>query len=526
MVQCGLDAKKKYSHKKLVYSVFIKHKSDESTSEKVVPLGIRVDPEALCQLLPIQSDYTTNSRTGTGGSTSSLGGGKAVLNSKSDPYYTVPRIISLYDQANNLLEKGVSGYLLKSGEDPLKNSSQVPKNLQAQNYNKPATNLLGAGDNYSYSYVRQNSIKMFVQQYIRKYTNLNALGLFIPVKSQRFEMIPKFDLKDKIDHDDTSLENFFLENDLRFNERKIIGIANPDMWLFKSYYKMIDAGGTYKRKNPIFGYNHAPNYTQETAASELNSDFKMIKNLYKYTSHPKFIKILAAKFIKGVLRTKNFIGVHWRFNANDYLIGKPKDDELEEFRKFLFDESLNSTDHRLIKARHGLSADIIREIYKSMEDPIYFLEMLIEHIESDKYLNLPENENGYTLVIASPVSVAKKFENTLQKGYYTSKTSNKTYKIFTGHDTKKFLTYYLQKKHNCKTLQNYFGEILSTFEKELMVNSKSFYRTRPSNWSFNVQGQRFAFSDDVGSDLVYDRVIYDVFLKRARRRKRSLGRRT
>ena len=43
----------------------------------------------------------------------------------------------------------------------------------------------------------------------------------------------------------------------------------------------------------------------------------------------------------------------------------------------------------------------------------------------------------------------------------------------------------------------------------LLVRSFAFYRARPSNWSFNVQGHRWA--ERKSKDLIYDRVVYDIF---------------
>jgi len=77
--------------------------------------------------------------------------------------------------------------------------------------------------------------------------------------------------------------------------------------------------------------------------------------------------------------------------------------------------------------------------------------------------------------------------------------------LITSIDTTKFLK---REIAGCTLLESYMGDILSTFEKEILLNSSAFYRARPSNWSFNVQGQRFATHDE----LPYDRTIFDVFL--------------
>ena len=56
-------------------------------------------------------------------------------------------------------------------------------------------------------------------------------------------------------------------------------------------------------------------------------------------------------------------------------------------------------------------------------------------------------------------------------------------------------------------MHQYFGDILSTFEKEILIYAKLFLRSRPSNWSFNVQGHRFARYEE----LPYDRYVFDIF---------------
>ena len=61
----------------------------------------------------------------------------------------------------------------------------------------------------------------------------------------------------------------------------------------------------------------------------------------------------------------------------------------------------------------------------------------------------------------------------------------------------------------CAIIDKIFGDILSTLEKEIMVRSLVFFRVRPSNWSFNVQGQRFAIYGN--ENIMHDRVIFDIF---------------
>lgn len=57
-------------------------------------------------------------------------------------------------------------------------------------------------------------------------------------------------------------------------------------------------------------------------------------------------------------------------------------------------------------------------------------------------------------------------------------------------------------------IKNLYGDILSTLEKDILTHAYVFYRTRPSNWSFNVQAHRWAQNV---TGLAYDAVVYDIF---------------
>ena len=132
----------------------------------------------------------------------------------------------------------------------------------------------------------------------------------------------------------------------------------------------------------------------------------------------------------------------------------------------------------------GVKIEMIEKILKILDDPSLFLEKLLDRKNFQKIQKI---------FIFSPQNTAKLFANS---------ASNLT-KISTSQETFNFLK---QKSKNCQILKHYFGDVLSTFEKEIALQSKCFYRARPSNWSFNVQGQRWAS----GKDLGCDGVIYDI----------------
>lgn len=183
------------------------------------------------------------------------------------------------------------------------------------------------------------------------------------------------------------------------------------------------------------------------------------------------------------VKIRSYTGVHWRFNEGDF-----------------FGNGFKNHNENKVSAR-GLSNNATKQLHRTLNHPEYFLDQLIPHLAQ----NYNGTENSKTLFISSPMNTAKLFRRT---GDY------KNFKIFTTTDTQAFLREKLEEV-NCTILVDMFGDILSTFEKEILLRSLGFYRTRPSNWSFNIQGHRWA---EYGpKQLTHDRVIFDVFMGRNRR---------
>ena len=286
----------------------------------------------------------------------------------------------------------------------------------------------------------------------------------------------------------------FMQNNLAYNEEKYIGMANTHYWIYENFHMLIDEGGTYRQMNPIEADGKAPIHSQESGIKEHSMNMEMIKDIYRHTVHPEFIRFLAQKFINKYLSgPEKFLGVHWRFDK-EFLPSKA-----------VFDAAKISGDRSKTNGK-GIPQDIREMFYETIENPIYFLDKLISHSTNNQVFDDPKNNY---IFISSPQSVAKQFQS-LNSSYYHKQT-NQTFNIISSMDSHHFLLNYA-KDNNCDIIIDYFGDILSTFEKEILIYSMSFYRARPSNWSFNVQGQRFARE----MDLSMDRVIFDVFLERDR----------
>lgn len=148
-------------------------------------------------------------------------------------------------------------------------------------------------------------------------------------------------------------------------------------------------------------------------------------------------------------------------------------------------------------------------MHQSILDPTYLVEKLarkVQNLTANSETEKSGQEPGI-IYIASPLNIAEYFYN-----HTTNKILN-NYKVFTTIDIQRFLETY---RKDCWVIDIYFGDILSTLEKEMMVLSKIFFRSRPSNWSFNQQGHRMP--NYPYEEIQNDRVIFDVFDARRRRR--------
>ena len=426
--------------KSLIFSDFLTHQTDRLSLRQKVPFGARINIKKLCQFVRIKSDYDVD-------------------------------VQDLEKFKNET--RGYKKYF------PAKVAVIIHKNTTGE---------------------CEGNLKQ-VKQYLKYYTNLQDIGQkgftkqfteFIYLWGLAYEMYPH--------KPNQSILSQFSKHQMQFDTPKIIGIGPMQKLLFKSFFKLIDAGGQYLvGGNAVTAESHAPEFDQSSAESEANVNYNLLKDLYRYTGHPEFVERLADKFIREVIQEENFIGIHWRFNHNDFLGRTP-------YKKVSgsshFASSANATTKPVLQGYKDVSVEMLQEIFKTLAEPHYFMEKLVPHIEQ----NLPPSQNGRTVFISSPTNTAERFK-TLKNKYISPQ--NVTYKIITSYESNLFM------KHvgkNCQNIRWYLGDVLSTFEKEVMVRSKSFYRARPSNWSFNVQGQRFGRN----GKLPYDRVVYDVFLGRAR----------
>ena len=124
------------------------------------------------------------------------------------------------------------------------------------------------------------------------------------------------------------------------------------------------------------------------------------------------------------------------------------------------------------------------------------------------------------IFLATPMNFADKFESAMRKIIIQSeKATYRNWYIVTAKQATYFLNDNFRENespHFCQTMSRFFGEIVPQVEMEILRRSLAFYRSRPSNWSFNVQAQRFADADlneNGTAKLPLDRAVVDCFVK-------------
>lgn len=264
-------------------------------------------------------------------------------------------------------------------------------------------------------------------------------------------------------------------------------------------------------RNPILAQSAPPHIKSHLVAKDHRINEELVKDSFLATSHPKFIKNLAIKFIQDVLGFENYkkyIAIHYRFNMGDFfnhefvnitLENETKSEnksENDSENKHIENKNSTSDSHKTYNFR-GIDQLTSVELQKVLKNSTYLLDKMVDYFE--RYPQILQHLNK-VIYIAAPRNI--KFE-------YSNGAMYRSFKIFTNDDLQTFLTAFID---NCWVYREYFGDILSTVDKELMINSRIFLRSRPSNWSFNSQGRRYTYHKH--KFMQHDRVVFDLFNRR------------
>ena len=175
----------------------------------------------------------------------------------------------------------------------------------------------------------------------------------------------------------------------------------------------------------------------------------------------------------------NFIGIHFRFNTGDFFGA--------DFAEKAEDEATGN----------HIPNQIAKHIHRSMLNGTYFLDKVVNYIET-KVENGEFVKKPTAILVTSPTynSIAEQLKGIHEhRGYVIASTLDSTE--------------FLKRYEACVAIRDLFGDFLSTLEKEILLYSSAFFRARPSNWSFNIQGRRFSQFDY--ERIKNDRVVFDLF---------------
>lgn len=480
-----------YLQRSIITTFFTKHQRTDTSADRSdiennrVPFGARIDLESLCQFIHIDSDYNLNDHF--------------LKNLKQQDAYDTNLIVHGKEGKRKHMQKGK----IMTNKD-----LDDPKIKLERDYVQFYTNL----PNSEARHFEDDG-----REHLRFY-------------GQSWDM--------RVDEDHyMHVSNLFGKDRLGNTEKyPIIGIASAHMWIY-NISSIIDAGGAYRNINPIEANGHAPEFTDEEAYKIFHNDVPIVRDLYKYTGHPIFIKNLVRDFIKEHLDPEfdpenflaaNFIGMHWRYNFADFIpinkyVESKEDQNSNAFLQNFAGELLATPDHPFWKRGVKHINSMMKSMMETLVEPNGFITKFLGHLEQNlakspsiKGINLAKNSDSAQdneiihIYIASPGNVAEIFKNQIKFTDPVNKIlvhNSQKYKILFSEVAQ----IYLEKlKPSCPILNQHFDEIFSTFEKELMIQSFGFYRARPSNWSFNVQGARYSKYDR----LIFDRTVYDIFLNR------------
>ena len=292
------------------------------------------------------------------------------------------------------------------------------------------------------------------------------------------------------------LKAFFRDRNMAYNESKMIGLVTANNWIYGNQVKFIDDGGAYRMKNLQRGDSKAPQIPLREAITKWKMDPQLINDAYLATSHPKFIRDLAKLFVQIYLSNYDFIAIHFRYNPGDF------------FGNDFLDHKFDCENMTACSGGRGLSGEFHQGIQQSLANTTRFYERVIRHIQISYQQDYPETvEKTRLIYIASPTNTAEIFNKHGKQ--FIDPISNRKYGIFNTLDLMNFLE---KIRPKCWALDFYYGDVLSTIEKEILRLATIFYRSRPSNWSYNVQGHRNARLN--GDELQFDRVVFDIFMRR------------
>lgn len=278
------------TQKSIVISNFTVHKGTGYNNDRVafssevksIPFGLRIDMDKFCEY-----------------GTELVSFEHYAENDKSHPYGFISKVLF---NDNSKHDKEAVIRLL---HDHLKFANQtyyeypVPsKNeTEEENYVEPECDIRFL---QRASSVQSITRKEKCKKFMKYVTDLAESHITLPARN--FDLLPHRRFRDIILW---SINNGirYDHEEKRYNDmdHKIIAILDSSNWIFSFYARAIDAGGVYHGLTPgktEHGNSEPPNITEQQAMEQHNWDLNILKDSFKATTYPKFIRALAKQFLR------------------------------------------------------------------------------------------------------------------------------------------------------------------------------------------------------------------------------------
>nr|XP_026694863.1 uncharacterized protein LOC108950428 [Ciona intestinalis] len=188
---------------------------------------------------------------------------------------------------------------------------------------------------------------------------------------------------------------------------------------------------------------------QEKAPQNLNivntSYAALYSEIIRHTRHPQHIKQMASQYIDDVIKTRQFLSVHWRFDRSDWM------------RRCLADEPWATS------ARLQLCEEI--QSFRPQDVARAIANQTAQYGCGDVYIASPPTEAEFIQNVS----------NILRQNYRLQ--------VFTHTDLEKYLDEYFS---SCDWLSYNRDDIQSTIEMDIATISKIFLSSGMSSWSKEV----------------------------------------
>ncbi|CBY23679.1 unnamed protein product [Oikopleura dioica] len=235
-------------------------------------------------------------------------------------------------------------------------------------------------------------------------------------------------------------------------DKRAIQLPNSDEELKKLYFSNERCAALVF---PFKNFNFDP-IVLKAQSDRLTPDMRsLMEDVINATPRPPYIKDVATMFIDEIIRQGDFIGIHWRYDLDDWM-------------------SINCKD-----GVQGFMGEKCSQIHSARADPTILARGVAKIVQ---YLGEKGATRSKIVYIATPLAeedMIERINDWLEQ--------NTSIKVLWSRHLQTFFDHFYQ---NCDVVNRDWLDLLSLLEQEVVYRSTVFIRSVVSSWSLNVQLQR------------------------------------